>query len=74
MALLLLCTALIGGAAGNAAVGWLADRFTALAMAEPLTLAILAIQSVGLLSIPLFYMAAKAQARAQFAATVIAHA
>jgi MFS transporter, Spinster family, sphingosine-1-phosphate transporter len=74
VAVLLLCTALIGGAFGNAAVGWLADYFTTGAFADPLTLAVLAVQSVGLLSIPLFWMAARAQARARFAETMIAHA
>jgi MFS transporter, Spinster family, sphingosine-1-phosphate transporter len=42
--------------------------FTALigaAMAEPLTLAILAVQGAGLLAIPLFWLAAQAQARAR---------
>lgn len=74
IALLLLCTALVGAAAGNAAVGWLADYCTAAGMEQPLTLAVLAIQSVGILSIPLFYLAAQAQNRAQFAETIIAHA
>jgi MFS transporter, Spinster family, sphingosine-1-phosphate transporter len=74
VALLLLCTALLGGAAGNAAVGWLADAFTAAAFAEPLTVAILAVQSVGLLAIPLFWLAARAQARSQFEQTMIAPA
>ena len=74
VALLLLCTALVGGAFGNAAVGWLADFCTTAGMAQPLTLAVLAVQSVGLISVPLFYLAAQAQNRAQFAATMIAHA
>jgi MFS family permease len=74
VAVLLLCGALLGGAFGNAAVGWLADTFIAAQLHEPLTLAILIVQSVGLLSVPFFWMAAQAQARAQFAETVIAHA
>lgn len=74
VAVLLLFGALVGAAAGNAVVGWLADTFTAAGTAEPLTLAILAVQSVGLLSIPLFWMAAGVQARAPFEQTVVAHA
>ena len=74
VAVLLLCTALIGAATGNAVVGWLADVFTASGMAQPLTGAILVVQTVGALSIPLYWMAAKAQARARFAETIIAHA
>lgn len=74
IAVLLLFGALIGGASGNAAVGWLADTFTSSGTQEPLTLAILAVQSVGLLSIPCFWLAAQAQTRARFAETVIADA
>lgn len=74
VALLLLCTALLGGAFGNAAVGWIADACVAAGLAQPLTVAILAVQSVGLLSIPLFYLAAAAQNRARLDETIIAHA
>lgn len=74
VAVLLFCGALLGGAFGNAAVGWLADTFIAAGLHEPLTIAILIVQSVGLLSVPLFWLAGVAQARAQFAETVVAHA
>jgi MFS transporter, Spinster family, sphingosine-1-phosphate transporter len=70
----LLCAALPGGAAGNAAVGWLADRFIAAGLLEPLTLALVVMQTAGALAIPAFYLAARAQERARFSATVIAHA
>lgn len=74
VAVLLLCTALVGAASGNAAVGALADAFTTVGAAQPLTLAILVVQSAGLLAIPLFWMAAQAQARARFTETIIAPA
>ena len=74
VAVLLFCGALLGGAFGNATVGWLADTFIAAGLHEPLTLAILIVQTVGTLSIPLFWMAAQAQARVRFDETIVAHA
>jgi MFS transporter, Spinster family, sphingosine-1-phosphate transporter len=74
VAVLLFCGALLGGAFGNAAVGWLADIFIAAGLHEPLTVAILIVQTVGALSIPFFWLAAQAQARTQFAQTVVAPA
>lgn len=74
VAVLLFCGALLGGAFGNATVGWLADTFIAAKLHDPLTLALICVQSVGILSIPLFWMAGVTQARAKFAETVIATA
>jgi MFS family permease len=74
IAVVLLFGALVGGAFGNAVSGWLVDRFITAGATEPYTLAILIVQTVGLLSVPLFWMAARAQARTQFEQTVIAHA
>ena len=74
VAVLLFCGALLGGAFGNAAVGWLADTFIAAQLHEPLTLALLCVQTVGILSIPLFWLAGRAQAQVRFAETLIAAA
>lgn len=63
VALFLLCGALIGAGGGNAAVGWLADAFTAAGRAQPITDALLTMQLVGALAIPVFFLAARAQAR-----------
>ena len=63
VALLLLCAALIGAGGGNACVGWLADTFTAAGHAEPITRAILVMLALGVPSIPLFFLAARYQAR-----------
>lgn len=63
VALWLLCGALIGAGGGNAMAGWLADAYTAAGQAEPLTLALLTMQGIGALSIPLFFLAARAQQR-----------
>jgi len=46
VAVLLFCGALLGGAFGSAAVGWLADTFIAAGLHEPLTMAILIVQTV----------------------------
>jgi MFS transporter, Spinster family, sphingosine-1-phosphate transporter len=63
VALFLLCSALIGAGGGNALAGWLADFYTASGYAEPLTLALLTMQAIALPSIPLFFLAARHQAR-----------
>lgn len=63
VALWLLCGALIGAGGGNAAAGWFADLYTAAGQAEPLTLALLSMQGIGAISIPVFFLAARAQAR-----------
>jgi len=61
VALFLLCSALIGAGGGNALAGWLADFFTTGGYAEPLTLALLVMQGIAVLSIPVFFLAARAQ-------------
>ena len=71
VAFIVLCCALIGGGGGNAAVGWFADVFTAAGYAEPITLALIVMQTIGALCIPLFFLAARAQVRTQFAETVM---
>ena len=65
VALFFLAAALIGGGGGNATVGWLADRFAAAGTADPITLAILITQSVGLLSVPILFLAARRQQQRQ---------
>ena len=57
--LFLLCSALVGAGGGNAFAGWLADFFTRSGQAEPLTLALVTMQGVALLSVPLFFIAAR---------------
>jgi len=59
IALFVLVTSLIGSAGGSALVGGLADAFTAAGQSEPITLAIIATQSIGLLTVPLFLLAAR---------------
>ncbi|MGQ0799153.1 MAG: spinster family MFS transporter [Pseudomarimonas sp.] len=59
VALFVLVTSLIGSAGGSALVGGLADAFAAAGQSEPITLAIMATQSIGLLTMPLFLMAAR---------------
>ncbi|MEK6806681.1 MAG: MFS transporter [Pseudomonadota bacterium] len=63
VALFLLCGALIGAGGGNATAGALVDHFIAAGEAEPYTLALLWMQGIGALAIPLFFLAARAQAR-----------
>ncbi len=58
-AFLILCMTLFGTSAGNLCVGYLADTFQAMAMAEPLTNAILAGTLPWLLAIPCFLLAAR---------------
>ena len=64
IALFFLAGALIGAGGGNATVGALADYFAGAGYGEPITLAIIVTSSVGLLSIPLLFLAARAQIRA----------
>lgn len=61
VALFFLAAALIGAGGGNATVGWLADRFVAAGTTDPITWAIITTQSVGLLSIPILFLAARYQ-------------
>ena len=61
VALFFLVAALIGAGGGNAAVGWLADHFAAAGHSQPITWAILLTQSVGVLSIPILFLAARRQ-------------
>lgn len=61
IALFFLAAALVGAGGGNACVGLLADRFAAAGYAEPISLAILLTQSVGLLSVPILFFAARLQ-------------
>jgi MFS transporter, Spinster family, sphingosine-1-phosphate transporter len=63
VAVFLLCGALIGAGGGNAAVGAFADAFTADGYAEPITIALVVMQAIGALCIPLFFLAARAQLR-----------
>ncbi len=63
VAMFLLCGALIGAGGGNATAGWLADTFAAAGYAEPITLTLLCMQGIGALAIPLFFLAARHQAR-----------
>jgi MFS family permease len=63
IALFFLAAALIGAGGGNAMVGWLADRFTAAGMNDPITWAILSCYSSGLLSVPILFLAARFQER-----------
>lgn len=63
VALFFLAGALIGAGGGNATVGALADHFATAGYAEPITWAIIATQSVGLLSIPILFLAARYQQR-----------
>lgn len=63
VALWLLCGALIGAGGGNAAAGWLADAFTAAGNPEPMTMTLLLMAGIGGLSIPVFFLAARAQLR-----------
>lgn len=65
----LLCSALIGAGGGNATVGLLSDLFSAAGAIEPLTQATLCMALFGLLPIPLFFLAARLQARASEADT-----
>lgn len=69
VALFFLAAALIGAGGGNATVGWLADRFAAAGYSEPITWAILITQSVGLLSVPILFLAARSQQRQLAAAS-----
>ncbi len=59
VALFVLVTSLIGSAGGSAIVGGLADAFAAAGNTEPITLAIMSTQAVGLLTIPAFLLAAR---------------
>ena len=63
VALFFLVAALIGAGGGNAAVGALADHFAAAGHEQPITWAILLTQSVGVLSIPILFLAARRQQR-----------
>lgn len=63
VALWLLCAALVGAGGGNAAVGWLADTFTAAGYAQPITAAIFVMLGVGALAIPVFFLAARQHAQ-----------
>lgn len=63
VALLILFNTLIGHAGGAALVGYLADLFAARGMLEPITWAILVASLPGLATVPLFYAAARRQAR-----------
>ena len=63
IALFFLAGALIGAGGGNATVGALADYFAAAGYAEPITWAIVITQSVGLLSVPILFLAARYQVR-----------
>lgn len=63
VALWLLCGALIGAGGGNATAGWLADAFAAAGNPEPLTMTLLVMAGIGGLSIPVFFLAARAQVR-----------
>ena len=70
VALFVLVTSLIGSAGGSALVGGLADIFAAAGQAEPITLAIIATQSIGLLTVPLFLLAARCIKNAHDATSV----
>lgn len=63
IALFFLAAALVGGGGGNATVGALADYFVATGVNDPITWAIVSTQSVGLLSVPILFLAARHQAR-----------
>ena len=63
VALLILFNTLIGHACGAALVGYLADLFATRGMSEPITWAILVASLPGLATVPLFYAAARMQAR-----------
>lgn len=69
-ALFILVTSLIGSAGGSALAGGLADLYAANGSAEPLTWAIISVQSLGLLTIPAFYFAARALPRRPLATAV----
>ena len=53
----------LGTAGGNAATGWLADRFTSSGNGAPLTLSLLIVHGVALLACGLFCLAARSQAK-----------
>ncbi|MCB1633562.1 MAG: MFS transporter [Xanthomonadales bacterium] len=59
-ALFILVTSLIGSAGGSALAGALADHFANSGEAEPLTWAIVCTQALGLLTVPAFFLAARA--------------
>ncbi len=61
VAVFVLATSLIGSAGGSALAGALADSFAASGHPEPITMAIISTQSIGLLTIPLFWLAARAR-------------
>lgn len=63
IALLVLFSTLIGHASGAALSGFLADRFTASGMEQPLTMAVLVTGIPGLLAIPLFWRAGQLHGR-----------
>ncbi|MES3020500.1 MAG: MFS transporter [Pseudomonadota bacterium] len=64
-AFLIMCMTLFGTSAGNLLVGWLADSFRAMALAEPITQAVLVGMTPWLLAIPCFYLAARSIEKAQ---------
>lgn len=74
ISMFVLFTSLIGAGGGNAAAGWLADAFIKSGTPEPLTHALLWMLVPGLLSIPVFYVAARYQARHAAAAELDARA
>ena len=63
VALLILFNTLIGHAGGAALAGFLADRFTASGMEQPLTWAVLVAGLPGVITIPAFWWAARLHAR-----------
>lgn len=63
VAVFILIGALVGAGGGNATVGWLSDTFAAAGDSEPITHALLACQSVGLLAILAFTLAARLDRR-----------
>lgn len=58
-----LCTSLVGGGFGNAAAGWLADELGRIGVAEPYTWTLLLMGIPGAIAIPVFWAAARCDAR-----------
>lgn len=65
VAVFVLVTSLIGSAGGSALAGGLADHFARSGQADPLTWAMIYTQSLGLLTVPAFLLAARAITRSR---------
>jgi MFS family permease len=65
IALFILVTGLFGASGGNATAGWLLDVFTREGFAQPLTAALLTMQIPAVISIPVFWLAAREWAKRQ---------